>query len=108
MKTARLALAAPGSSGLVAGIGGIGCAADSAGAESVRVAAKAASQGGGPSRADGTGVGYDCDNYDTLVSASRNAAPRLANTASLRAVDGGVTGVSLAGGVALVAARKCG
>ncbi|MBF0939567.1 MAG: hypothetical protein HXK03_01635 [Schaalia georgiae] len=108
MKTARLVLAALDSSGLVAGIGGIGYAADPAGVESARVAAKAASQGGGSSRADGTGVGYDCDNYDTLVSAGRNAAPRLANTGSPMAVDGGVTGMLLAGGVALVVARKCG
>ena len=107
MGTIRTALAAPVSCGLVAGVGGIGRAADPADAGSARVAAKAAAQGGCPSRADGAGVGYDCDNYDTLVSASRNAAPRLANTGSPMAVDGGVTGVPLAGGVALVAAHKC-
>lgn len=106
MKTARLALAAPGPSGLVARIGGIDYAAYPAGAEPARVAAKAASQDGGSSRADGAGVGYDCDNYDTPVSAGRNASPRLANTGSLMAVVGGVTGMPLAGGAALVAARK--
>ena len=68
--------------------------------------ARAAAQDGGSSRADGAGVGYDCEDYDTPVSAGPNAAPRLANTGSLTAVVGGLAGMSLAGGVALVAARK--
>mgnify|MGYP000900071423 CR=1 FL=1 len=68
--------------------------------------ARAAAQDGGSSRADGAGVGYDCEDYDTPVSAGRNASARLANTGSLTAVVGGLAGMSLAGGVALVAARK--
>ena len=106
MGTIRTALAAPVSCGLVAGIGGIGRAADPADAGSARVAAKAAAQGGCPSRADGAGVGYDCDDCDTPVSAGRNAEPRLADTGSLMAVVGGLAGMLLAGGFALVAARK--
>ena len=106
VKTTRLALAALVSCGLVAGVVGIGYAADSVGAEPARVAAKAAVRCDGPSRADGTGVGYDCDNYDTPFSAGRNAVSRLANTGSLTAVVSGITGMSLAGGVTLVAARK--
>ena len=97
MGTIRTALAAPVSCGLVAGIGGIGRAVDPADAESARVAAKAAAQGGCPSRADGAGVGYDCDDCDTPASAGRNAEPRLADTGSLMAVVGGLAGMPLAG-----------
>lgn len=75
-------------------------------AESARVAANTAAQGDCPSRADGAGVGYDCDVYDTPVSAGRNAEPRLADAGSLMAVAGGLAGMPLAGGFALAAARK--